>query len=225
MHDPLVVAFEIPRPWPKRFKHLPDGARGGRRWYFPPIVTVWHREPNGQDAGTVCRHYRRGVCEDWVVLNGWRFHIHHWKVQIPAFQLARRRLLTRCAWCGGRSRSGDSVNVSQSWDGQRSRWWQGEPGLFHSDCSSVKRAHAECLCDQPGPLLHGDYGTCAYCGKFRVWRNHAERLIPPLMSKRMLASLPPGSRIPADMKPELERLWASERAERSGAASGEGAAT
>lgn len=197
MHDPLVVAFKVPRPWPKRYRY----ALAARRFYFPPVVTVWHREPGGRDSGTVCRRW-------------WRIHAHHWRVQIPALQMLRRRLLTRCAWCGGRSRKGDAVNVSHSWDGPRSKWWRGELGLFHGDCSAVKGARSQCLCDQPGPLAHGDYGTCAYCGRFRVWRNHAERQLPPRMSLVMLASLPEGSRIPAAMHPDLEHLWSQERAER-----------
>ena len=68
MHDPDVVAFTIRRPWPRRRRTLL-----GRR-YWPPLVTVWHREPRGHDAGTVCRHYDRVTCR---VLPGWRLHIWH----------------------------------------------------------------------------------------------------------------------------------------------------
>lgn len=224
MHDPLVVAFDVRLPIPRKtdptFIKIPGGKRwlfnghyfqvGRHAWRLPVLLVVWHREPGGADSGTVCRHYRRG---DGKVLNRWRFHIHHWRVQVPALQMARRRLLTRCAWCGGRSRKGDAVNVSPQWDGPRAPWWKGEQGLVHMDCSSVERAHAACLCDVPGPLTHGDYGTCAYCGKYRVWQNAVERMLPPRMSRVMLASLPKGSRIPASMRPELERLWAEERAE------------
>lgn len=44
MHDPLVVAFEIRRPWPRR-----NPSKFGPRWRWPEMVTVWHREPGNKD--------------------------------------------------------------------------------------------------------------------------------------------------------------------------------
>lgn len=168
MHDPMTVAFEIRRPWPQ-----PDdwktkqAARTGTRWkiggaywvlagrglYFPCLITVWHRDPSGYDH-TTCRSTR------------WQLHIHHWRLQVTPLQQWRRRLLTRCTWCNGRSVKGDPVNHSHQWDGPRSHWWQGEKGLFHSDCSAIKRAHSTCVCDLP-VLDGGDYGRCAVCDRFR----------------------------------------------------------
>lgn len=81
MHDPLVVAFSVRRPWPRL---RPEPARAGTRWdwghgrglgwrpspfvtvagrrfYFPPFLTVWHREPDGRDSGEVCAHWRTVV--------------------------------------------------------------------------------------------------------------------------------------------------------------------
>jgi hypothetical protein len=168
MHDPLTVAFEIRRPWPETADwRTKQAAREGIRWrfgspfwviagrglYFPPLITIWHRDPSGYDDVT-CRG------------TNWRLHVHHWKLQIHPLQHLRRRLLTRCAWCGGRSVKGDRVCVSDSWDGPRARWWQGERGLFHADCSSIKRAHSTCVCDAP-VLEHGNYGRCAVCDRFR----------------------------------------------------------
>lgn len=81
MHDPLSVAFELGR-----------------------VFTVWHREPQGQNAGEVCIQAHRAQDANgnwrWVFHHAWRFHVHHWKIQIPALQTLRRRLLTRCEWCG-----------------------------------------------------------------------------------------------------------------------------
>ncbi|MFL4947527.1 hypothetical protein ACJ6WE_09155 [Streptomyces sp. MMS24-I31] len=168
MHDPLTVAFEIRRPWPKTDAWKTEhAARFGIRWeiggafwvlagrglYFPGLITVWHRDPSGYDH-TTCRGKR------------WQLHVHHWRIQISPLQELRRRLLTRCAWCKGRHRKGDPVNVSHSWDGPRARWWQGEKGLFHHDCSSVKSAHSTCVCTRP-VLDHDIYGKCARCGLFR----------------------------------------------------------
>lgn len=168
MHDPMTVAFEIRRPWPKRDTwQTGQAARTGTRWeiggaywvlaghalYFPCFITVWHRDPSGYDH-TTC-HTKR-----------WRLHIHHWKIQISPLQQLRRRLLTRCAWCNGRSVKGDQVNHSHQWDRARGRWWQGERGLYHHDCSAIKTAHATCVCTRP-VLDHDTYGRCARCGQSR----------------------------------------------------------
>ncbi len=190
MHDPLVVAFEIRRPWPTR--------RDSRGWrYWPPVVTVWHREPGGADANTVCKYSGH-----------WRWHVHHWKIQIRPAQALRRSLLTRCAWCGGRSRKGDMVNFSHQWDGTRGRWWRGEPGLFHEDCSSVEHAHSLCFCAVP-VLAHGDYGRCEACGGFRAWNQIPDE------ADRLLAALPEGGRITPEARPAIEAAWAGRRARRA----------
>jgi hypothetical protein len=191
MHDPLTVAFEIRYPWPKHYTWKTEqAARTGARWkfdgafwtiagrglYFPPLITVWHRDPSGYDDIT-CRGKQ------------WRLHIHHWRLQVHPLQNLRRWLLTRCAWCGGRSVKGDRVNVSHSWDGPRERWWRGEPGLFHADCSAVKTAHATCVCEHP-VLEHDDYGQCARCTRYRVFGATAEFLT----RARELSAIPHGAR-------------------------------
>lgn len=177
MHDPLTVAFEIRRPWPKPDKwKTENAARTGTRWkfngafwvvagrglYWPCMITVWHRDPSGYDD-TTCRGQR------------WQWHVHHWKIQISPLQQLRRRLLTRCTWCGGRSAKDDAVNHSHQWDGPRARWWQGERGLFHADCSAIKSAHSTCVCDVPVPE-YGDHGRCAVCDRFRPYGMTDERL-------------------------------------------------
>src|SRR5262245_31286146 len=182
MHDPHVVAFEIHRPWPRRV------AWGTRRWYFPPLITVWHVEPKGYDSGQVCRHYTHTDGKT-TMLNGWRFHVHHWRLQIHPLQKWRRRLFTRCAWCGGRSTKHDAVNVSHSWDGPRSRWWRGELGLYHRDCSGVASAHRSRSCDDP-LTDHTGYGTCALCGKGRSFGVGPQRLA----IIRGLSAIPAGTR-------------------------------
>lgn len=202
MHDPLVVAFEIRRPWPSRTKSpYPDrwGIKwpylhlAGRGYRFPCMITVWHREPDGRDSGEVCKQHRRVRDKDgdwqWKFHHGWRFHVHHWHIQVSPLQDLRRRLLTRCTWCGGRSRKGDSVNVSHQWDGPRGRWWQGECGLYHGDCSSIASAHAACLCEDP-ITENGRYGSCARCGKFRAFGRTEEHLA----RMRELAAIPAGLR-------------------------------
>lgn len=225
MHDPLTVAFEIRRPWPQRARYrdakpVPEGKRpkprwslslpfftfAGYGWYFPGLITVWHREPGGRDSGTVCRHHHRerNINGEWrfVFHHAWRFHVHHWKIQVHPLQHLRRWLLTRCEWCGGRSRKGDYVNVSHQWGGERGPWWRGDRGLFHRDCSSVEHAHRKCVCEF-AELSQSGYGKCGRCGLFRAF-NDSPYPNPPT---RLLKSLPPRSRIPAEMKPRLEELW------------------
>jgi hypothetical protein len=191
MHDPMTVAFEIRRPWPKLDDwETKQAARTGTRWkasgaywvlagrglYFPCFVTIWHRDPSGYDD-TTCRGAR------------WQLHVHHWKIQISPLQELRRRLLTRCTWCNGRSAKGDPVNHSHQWDRARGKWWQGERGLFHSDCSAIKSAHATCVCDAPAPE-YGDHGRCTVCGRFRPFGVTEERLA----IARDLQTIPHGAR-------------------------------
>lgn len=208
MHDPLVVAHTIVRPWPSRSGFSATGSRGdGTRWkirhyhactdycrandpphrpgafpwwkprsysrfwrvagtdlYWPPLVTIWHREPGGADALSACQRRYQDKHGKWRYSKGWRWHVHHWHVKVEPFTTWRRRLLTRCAWCGGRSRKHDAVNVSFSWDGPAGRWWQGEPGLYHRDCSGIAAARVQCACTDPAPA-HGTYGRCLHCGR------------------------------------------------------------
>lgn len=145
MQDPLTVAFEVRRPWP-RLDHYATkrAAQDGVRWRFhryhatvlagrailwPSLITVWHRDPSGVDDKT-CPTYPG---------NAWRFHVHHWRLQIHPLQQLRRRLLTRCEVCGGRSVKGHAVNFRRTWT-PKARWWRGEAGLAHMDCAGIELA-------------------------------------------------------------------------------------
>lgn len=260
MHDPLTVAFEIRRPWPRRDRlydsvrpHRPDrtfprwrfklrhecsactaeeraehaGRRffpwwrpsswspfwtiAGRGWYWPSLITVWHREPRGHDSGEICRHYVRALGADgkWSsrILHGWRWHVHHWKIQVHSLQALRRWALTRCEWCGGRSHGGDRVNISHQWEGPRGRWWRGEPGLYHLDCSSISAAHAACTCGDPLTDYDG-YGHCARCGKFRAFGRRSVNVTTDLI----LAGIPKGHRDP-EVYATVRHIWESQREE------------
>lgn len=230
MHDPLVVAFKIRRPWPQR-STLPAAGRSDVRWkirlrhdctpscaddpphpegpfpwwrpssysafvrlagrdyYWPPVVTVWHREPGGRDALTMCRKRRQRPDGTWKFSGWWRIHVHHWHLQVHPLQQLRRSLLTRCAWCGGRDVKGDRVNFSHQWHRKREHWWQGERGLYHRDCSGIASAHHACVCEDP-LLEHDDWGRCALCGKHRAYGETPERLA----RVRELAAIPEGAR-------------------------------
>jgi hypothetical protein len=167
-----LAAGRDPFPWWKPSSWSPHWTVAGKALYFPPLITVWHAEPSGADSGEICKHYERyqDTAGNWQYksLHGWRWHAHHWKIQVHPLQQLRRRLLTRCAWCTGRGRGRDQVNHSMSWDGPRGRWWQGEPGLYHQDCALVYGAHHCCVCEKP-ELEHGTYGRCSSCGKARAF--------------------------------------------------------
>lgn len=202
MHDPLVVAFEIRRPWPKRWRHASGpswkwGYGRGLRWrpsafmnvagvrlYWPALVTVWHVEPGGADSGTVCT---------WT--SHWRWHVHHWRFQVHPLQDLRRWALTRCEWCGGKSRKGGRVNVSRG-GRERAPWWRGELGLYHRECMSADTAWATCTCATPSlgeyaPGRPKDYGRCADCGRFRPWKLTPERA---QQAEQLRESVPVGAR-------------------------------
>lgn len=201
----MTVAFEIRRPWPQR-ESLPvtPGPRwrfrgcfwhiAGRRFYWPSLITIWHVEPGGHDAGDVCKHYRRTQGSDgkWTTtyLRGWRWHVHHWRIQVRPLQDLRRWALTRCEWCHGRSRKGDLVNHSNQWDGPRGKWWQGDPGLYHADCQSVEHAHRMCLCAEPAIPARLGYGRCERCGRFRGYGVDPRRLAQAVV----YVSVRPGQR-------------------------------
>jgi hypothetical protein len=250
MHDPMVVAHEIIRPWPQVSKMSATGSRGdgvrwkirhnhecgswcaddpphpsgkfpwwkigsysrfwrvaGREFYWPALITVWHVEPRGQDALSVCQRRYQDKNGKWRFSRGWRWHVHHWHIQVPPLQHLRRSLLTCCEWCGGRSRKGDPVNVSHQWNPPNSHWWEGEPGLFHSDCSSVAHVHGMCFCRDP--LLDSSaHGQCQFCGGFRAWGDDAG----PDEADRILRAIPPGGRITPDIRPRVEEAWAVRRA-------------
>jgi len=93
----------------------------GHGLYWPSLITVWHREPGGNDSGEVCSR------------SSWIWHVHHWKIQVHPLQDLRRRLLTRCEECGRKGRP----NVSHQWDREPGHWWRGERGLYHRECSSL----------------------------------------------------------------------------------------
>lgn len=119
MHDPMSVAFEIPT-WGR--VNLVDRVLVVTPRWRRPIVTIWHRDAGGVDGA--CDHTTRR----------WRWHLHHWRIQIHFLQRLRRWLFTRCGTCGERFTWGFAP-VSDRWEPRRSRWpWQGEKDLYHSKC-------------------------------------------------------------------------------------------
>lgn len=180
MHDPMFVAWELRRPWPKlastwacrpgekRWSRPSHGFAtvAGRRYYFPGLLTVWHNEPGGRDSGEVC-----GYPHGWAL----RKHLSHLSMQVHPLQAFRRWAFTRCSWCGGPSRKGNYINLSGPGGlAEKGRkhlpWWAGEQGLLHRDCSTVADAWRHCVCPDPdlrsGTMGYG-WSWCSRCGKSR----------------------------------------------------------
>ena len=164
MHDPMCVAWDVPFPLPQRdkFRDARDGEKRWTihrrrrtnaenlgepiyRWYRPTgwrvrlagrgyrlrdLCTIWHVEPNGRDSGEVCKHWVDGKPH-----KAWRWHVWHWRIQVPMLQSLRARLFDRCEMCGRKGRP----NVSFQWDGHRLGWWkfQSCKGLYHAECASL----------------------------------------------------------------------------------------
>jgi len=106
MHDPDVVAFEVRR-----------------------LFTIWHREPDGHDSGEVCQHYDRATGR---VLNGWRWHVRHWRVQVLPWQRVRTWLVDRCDHCGYRFHWREARFGYQSTD-----------RLWHDPCMSLRHVRGQ----------------------------------------------------------------------------------
>ena len=199
MHDPDVLVFDIRLPW--RDRH------GYRR----SIVNVWHHEPGGADSGDVCKHYRRWQEPDgaWKseALHIWRWHVHHWRIQVHPLGALRRRVIDRCAWCGGRHTKTNPVNVSTQWDARRSHWWASTPDIYHATCHSAWSARLGCSCEKP--ITTDRWGTCAHCGLRLYDRSDLQR-----EADRILTEMVPSGTAPRPEVMSLVRnLWAVHRAQ------------
>jgi len=127
MYDPMTVAHEIKRPWPQKVKSLdPKGWR-----YFPAILVIWHVDPETDGSDDSC---------DWFNRKGRRLRIHprwhvlHWRIQVPLLLDLKRWLWSRCRACGERFRWGYAP-VTNSWNSPGPRWFRGETDVYHADCS------------------------------------------------------------------------------------------
>lgn len=166
MHDPMVVAFEVPSPVPKRDRWRdkyykgrrwgwtrrrrtnqenlgepvyrwwrPAGwefALGGRVWSWRTLATVWHVEPGGRDAFEVCKHASR-----------WKWHVHHWKIQMHSFARAKSWLFDRCDHCGRRFAWGETRFGYMSSD-----------AVYHEPCQNLRQVRSQL--DDLSAYVQGD---------------------------------------------------------------------
>lgn len=129
---------------------------GDREWFFPPVITLWHRDPELKGDDSSCsRPFQqkareakvdgRFVARAWWLWcarhYGW-WHFSHYHVQIIPLEALRRWLFSRCAYCSKQMPFGYSP-ISGSWDGPRpEHWWEGEKGVYHHECYTHHRAAA-----------------------------------------------------------------------------------
>jgi hypothetical protein len=161
MHDPLVVAWEIPAPIPRREKYR-DARPGQPRWTLgrrrrtnpenlgEPIYG-WYR-PHGWEpkiAGRAFGLYRLAtiwhvepgghdsgeVCKHWVDgkrTNAWRWHVRHWKIQVIPYQRVHRWICSRCGECGRRFFWKDSRHGYMSSD-----------TVYHDKCMTLRHVQGQ----------------------------------------------------------------------------------
>jgi hypothetical protein len=68
-----------------------------------------------------------------------RWHVWHWRIQVRSVQAFKRWAFSRCSECGRRFTWGYAP-TSGNWDSEGPRWFRGEPGVYHSECSHVMYA-------------------------------------------------------------------------------------
>lgn len=86
--------------------------------------------------GTLIRFYRR-LARPW-----WRhprWHLRHWRVQLPWVRLLRSWLFDRCVWCKKRFGWSESP-ISHQWDPAPPGWFQSRSGLHHEACDELLTA-------------------------------------------------------------------------------------
>lgn len=126
-------------PWWKPNSYTSHWRLAGRDYYWPSLITIWHNEPGGHDALSICRQRYQGKDGKWHFTTSWKWHFWHWSIQISSLQQLRRRLFTRCIYCNGKSVKGNPVNVTHSWHHRKTRFWQSEPDLFHAGCDQATK--------------------------------------------------------------------------------------
>lgn len=123
MHDQSAVVIDIPNP-------IPAFRRGGTIPYprqRQPLLTVWH---DPRRHGDDCLH-KTG--------SKWRWHVWHWRIQLPLVRDLKRWLFSRCAFCKKGFQFGYAP-ISTNWDSAGPRWFRGERKVYHHRCREHQRS-------------------------------------------------------------------------------------
>lgn len=125
MHDPSFLALDL-------------------HWIR---LDVWHDEPGGADAFTVCGHPPRRARVFWVLKHARHLHLRWWP-----YLSVRRWITDRCAGCGRRFLWRDARHSYQSTD-----------KVWHDPCMSLRHVRGQ-LDDITGYLR----GTADANARWRV---------------------------------------------------------
>lgn len=80
-----------------------------------------------------------------------RWHVHHWKIQVPAILHFKRWAFSRCSKCGGRFRWGEAP-VTANWHGTGPLWFKSERDVYHLACDGG----GACVDKQPAEAEEGE---------------------------------------------------------------------
>ncbi len=137
--------LEVPMTYEQAAKKAAERIHGpdcvdpaGAFCFLPGYHTNGHTDTPGERErhfmDTICG-IARGILRDrrpWYRHPRW--HFWHWEFQIHHIQQFKRWAFSRCAGYGKRFSWGYSP-VSFQWESVGPRWFRGERGVFHSDCS------------------------------------------------------------------------------------------
>jgi hypothetical protein len=224
MHDPSFLALSIRRPWPQRSSFSASGShasaprwkcrRGspfmtftGRDLYFPSLISVWHHEPGGRDSGEVCG-YPHGL----ALLR----HLRHLSVNVEPIGRFYRWAFTRCSWCGGPSRKGNTVNCKSPGgldSGERTNlpWWHGEQGIMHGGCTSAADAYRTCICPEPELATRWRF-PWSYCARCSGSRFHDADMELVWIYTRTRQLVRKGHAPTPEARAEIQAMWKQRRA-------------
>lgn len=210
MHDPSVVIARLSRPGlrrhqPGRWMSRHDHHIGPVDLTWPTLITVWHNEPDGRDAGEVCG--RQGWHGPKLARARWALaHRAHLRLQVHPWQTACRRLFTRCDECGHPFRHGDMAISAGGWDSNPGPGWRVDEHVLHRVCSGYRSFRAQAaeaitmldivhdLAEYDGlPAAEVDRRWAA-AAQFAGERNLAFRIRRRLEQLRKSADAPPADR-------------------------------
>jgi hypothetical protein len=163
----------------------------GQQYFIPALITIWHHDPQTDGTDNSCsnkwkKRLREAVEEsDYAKATFCMFmwkhhgllHVRHWKIQWDFAQAIRRRLFTRCAYCG---KKGGTINLHMSgWAPEKGRenlhFWESEENLFHwGHCDTMASILMKRRRIEAGPLKQWEKAfeekMEPYWGSYSWWR-------------------------------------------------------
>lgn len=162
MHDPMVLAWEVVVPFPKRVAWRERS--GTKRWGITVdrctnaenlgerVYPWWRLKGRHLWIGGRCYGMRR-VADIWHVdpsghdafdrcprTSRWKWHVNHWEITWFFNRSLKRSLLERCELCGRRY-PWNYAPIAHQWDTPATRWRDGiVRRSYHHECSNLVQA-------------------------------------------------------------------------------------